>query len=78
MVRQRVGWPPLPPFTINIEHLKPFHTLTGRMHFYLAHDWIEELGEQLPVYRPPLDMARLYEQPNLGPTEEESGLPCGI
>ena len=54
------------PFTINIENLKPFHTLTGRMHFYLAHDWIEELGEQLPVFRPPLDMARLFGQPALG------------
>ncbi|VEG39072.1 respiratory nitrate reductase subunit alpha apoprotein [Mycolicibacterium flavescens] len=48
------------PFTINIEELKPFHTLTGRMHFYLDHDWLEELGEQLPVYRPPLDMSRLF------------------
>ena len=46
------------PFTVNVEELKPWHTLTGRMHFYLDHDWIEELGEQLPVYRPPLDMAR--------------------
>ncbi|WP_230871340.1 nitrate reductase subunit alpha [Mycobacterium canetti] len=52
------------PFTLNIEQLKPFHTLTGRMHFYLDHDWLEELGEQLPIYRPPLDMARLFgEQP---------------
>ncbi|MGV0836009.1 nitrate reductase subunit alpha [Mycolicibacterium thermoresistibile] len=48
------------PFTVNIEQLKPFHTLTGRMHFYLDHDWLEELGEQLPVYRPPLDMGRLF------------------
>lgn len=48
------------PFTVNIEELKPFHTLTGRMHFYLDHDWLEELGEQLPVYRPPLDMSRLF------------------
>ncbi len=48
------------PFTVNIENLKPFHTLSGRMHFYLDHDWLEELGEQLPVYRPPLDMARLF------------------
>jgi nitrate reductase / nitrite oxidoreductase, alpha subunit len=56
------------PFTINIENLKPFHTLTGRMHFYLAHDWIEELGEHLPVYRPPLDMARLFDAPELGST----------
>ncbi|HEY9349965.1 MAG TPA: nitrate reductase subunit alpha, partial [Acidothermales bacterium] len=29
------------PFTVNIEELKPFHTLTGRMHFYLDHDWLE-------------------------------------
>ncbi|MFC5745761.1 nitrate reductase subunit alpha [Actinomadura rugatobispora] len=49
------------PFTINTEHAKPWHTLTGRQHFYLEHDWIAECGEQLPVYRPPLDMAALGE-----------------
>src|SRR5699024_830138 len=37
------------PFTINIEHLKPFHTLTGRQHFYLDHDWMQAMGEALPV-----------------------------
>ncbi|MGF2944303.1 nitrate reductase subunit alpha [Mycobacterium sp. Lab-001] len=62
------------PFTVNIENLKPFHTLTGRMHFYLAHDWIEELGEHLPVFRPPLDMARLFGQSELGPTKDGIGL----
>ncbi|WP_394816759.1 nitrate reductase subunit alpha [Streptomyces lonegramiae] len=51
------------PFTINTEHRKPWHTLTGRQHFYLDHDWMAELGEQLPVYRPPLDMAALGEAP---------------
>ncbi|MEL3944304.1 nitrate reductase subunit alpha [Streptomyces sp. LNU-CPARS28] len=51
------------PFTINTEHLKPWHTLTGRQHFYLDHPWIAEYGEQLPVYRPPLDLAALGEQP---------------
>ncbi|WP_432168823.1 nitrate reductase subunit alpha [Streptomyces sp. 1222.5] len=45
------------PFTINVEHRKPWHTLTGRQHFYLDHDWMAELGEQLPVYRPPLDLS---------------------
>ncbi|WP_169733909.1 nitrate reductase subunit alpha [Crossiella equi] len=55
------------PFTINVERLKPWHTLTGRQHFYLDHDWMTELGEQLPVYRPPLDMHRLYQEPRLGP-----------
>ncbi|WP_329466813.1 nitrate reductase subunit alpha [Streptomyces sp. NBC_01431] len=49
------------PFTINTEHDKPWHTLTGRQHFYLDHDWMSELGEQLPVYRPPLNMAELGE-----------------
>ncbi|WP_405806287.1 nitrate reductase subunit alpha [Streptomyces sp. NBC_01187] len=47
------------PFTVNTEHRKPWHTLTGRQHFYLDHEWIAEFGEQLPVYRPPLDMAAL-------------------
>ncbi|MEV7006691.1 nitrate reductase subunit alpha [Streptosporangium sp. NPDC051022] len=49
------------PFTVNTEHAKPWHTLTGRQHFFLDHDWMAELGEQLPVYRPPLDMAALGE-----------------
>jgi nitrate reductase alpha subunit len=25
------------PFTVNVERLKPWHTLTGRMHFFLDH-----------------------------------------
>ena len=48
------------PFTINVERLKPWHTLTGRQHFFLDHDWMAELGEQLPTYRPPLNMARIF------------------
>ncbi len=48
------------PFTINVERLKPWHTLTGRQHFFLDHDWMAELGEQLPVYRPPLNMHRIF------------------
>ncbi|MFJ2889733.1 nitrate reductase subunit alpha [Streptomyces sp. NPDC087305] len=54
-------------FTQNLEQLKPWHTLTGRQHFFLDHDWIHELGEALPVYRPPLDMHRLFGEPVLGP-----------
>jgi nitrate reductase alpha subunit len=48
------------PFVINTEHKKPWHTLTGRQHFFVQHDWIAELGEQLPVYRPPLNTPRHY------------------
>ncbi|GAB3482558.1 nitrate reductase subunit alpha [Nocardiopsis coralliicola] len=58
------------PFTINVENSKPWHTLTGRMHFYLDHDWMAEFGEQLPVYRPPLDMHRLFGEPRFGPRGE--------
>ncbi|MPZ97544.1 MAG: molybdopterin-dependent oxidoreductase, partial [Propionibacteriales bacterium] len=54
------------PFTINVEELKPWHTLTGRMHFFLDHDWMSELGETLPVFRPPLDMAALFGEPAVG------------
>ncbi|MEV8436096.1 nitrate reductase subunit alpha [Actinosynnema sp. NPDC051121] len=54
------------PFTINTERLKPWHTLTGRQHFFLDHDWMFELGEQLPVFRPPLDMTALFNEPGVG------------
>ncbi|HET7736663.1 MAG TPA: nitrate reductase subunit alpha [Nocardioidaceae bacterium] len=54
------------PFTINVERLKPWHTLTGRQHFYLDHDWMTELGENLPVYRPPLNMGSLFAEPDIG------------
>ncbi len=54
-------------FAINVERLKPWHTLTGRQHFYLDHDWMIELGEALPVFRPPLDLHRLFgDTPRLG------------
>ncbi|HEX5566517.1 MAG TPA: nitrate reductase subunit alpha [Streptomyces sp.] len=58
------------PFTINVERLKPWHTLTGRQHFFLDHDWIAELGEWLPVYRPPLNMRALFGEPEVGETGE--------
>ena len=54
------------PFVINVERSKPWHTLTGRQHFFLDHDWMAELGEQLPVFRPPLDMHALFGEPRIG------------
>ncbi|MEI6251073.1 MAG: molybdopterin dinucleotide binding domain-containing protein, partial [Actinomycetes bacterium] len=47
-------------FAINVERLKPWHTLTGRQHFFIDHDWMTELGEQLPIFRPPLNMHRIF------------------
>ncbi|MET9828117.1 molybdopterin-dependent oxidoreductase [Streptomyces sp. NPDC006385] len=58
-------------FTLHTEHLQPWHTLTGRQHFFLDHDWIHEIGEALPVYRPPLDRNRLLGEPRLGPDGQQ-------
>ncbi len=47
-------------FVQNLERDKPWHTLTGRPQFYLDHDWIRDMGESLPIFRPPLDLPRLH------------------
>ncbi|GGK23496.1 nitrate reductase subunit alpha [Pilimelia terevasa] len=54
------------PFTTHVERHTPWPTLTGRQHFFLDHDWLTELGEQLPIYRPPLDLHLLRGEPPLG------------
>jgi nitrate reductase / nitrite oxidoreductase, alpha subunit len=58
-------------FVINTERLKPWHTLTGRQHFFLDHDWLAELGEQLPIYRPPLNLARVFGNQGLDDSDAE-------
>ena len=58
------------PFTINIELLKPFHTLTGRQQFYVDHDWMQAMGEALPVYRGPLNMTELFGEAAIGERNE--------
>jgi nitrate reductase alpha subunit len=39
-------------FTLNIEHLVPWRTLTGRQHSYLDHEGYILFGENLPTYKP--------------------------
>jgi len=58
------------PFTLNTERHKPWHTLTGRQHLFLDHDWMHELGESMPIFRPPLDMHLLFGEPRLTETGE--------
>ncbi|WP_136518654.1 nitrate reductase subunit alpha [Cellulomonas telluris] len=65
------------PFTVNVERLKPWHTLSGRQQFYLDHDWMTEIGEGLPVFRPPLDMQSLFGENALGTTDED-GVGLGV
>jgi nitrate reductase alpha subunit len=54
------------PFTINVEKRKPWHTLSGRQHFYLDHQWMLELGDGLPTYRPPLNYRRHFGEQEIG------------
>jgi nitrate reductase alpha subunit len=54
------------PFTMNVERDKPWHTLSGRMHFYVDHEWMLELGEGLPAFRPPLDSRAVFGDERAG------------
>ncbi|MGH8294084.1 MAG: nitrate reductase subunit alpha [Steroidobacteraceae bacterium] len=42
-------------FYLNVHENIPWHTLTGRQHFYLDHAWMLDFGEGFAQYRPPLD-----------------------
>ncbi|MCL2471757.1 MAG: nitrate reductase subunit alpha, partial [Propionibacteriaceae bacterium] len=54
------------PFCINVERLRPWSTVSGRQQFFVDHDWMAEMGELLPVYRPPLDIANYVSGGNIG------------
>jgi nitrate reductase alpha subunit len=49
------------PFSLNVERLVPWRTLTGRQHFYLDHEGYLEWGESLPTYKPKPDHLMLDE-----------------
>ena len=52
------------PFTLNVEELIPWRTLTGRQHFYLDHANYLQWGEHLPTYKPRPDHTMLDETQN--------------
>lgn len=39
---------PYRPFTVNVADKKPYGTLTGRLQFYVDHDWFQRLGATVP------------------------------
>jgi nitrate reductase alpha subunit len=39
----------------NVHELIPWRTLTGRQQLFQDHSWMQAFGEQLAVYRPPID-----------------------
>ena len=50
----------------------PWRTLTGRQQLYLDHAWMLELGEGLPVYRPPLDVLGVVGEQRSGDRRRKS------
>ena len=40
----------------NVHELIPWRTITGRQQFYQDHLWMRGFGEQLCVYKPPIDL----------------------
>jgi nitrate reductase alpha subunit len=55
-------------FSINVDRLVPWRTLTGRQHFYLDHEGYIAYGEHLPTYKPKADPAYLQD---LAATQKE-------
>ena len=47
------------PWTMCVERLKPWHTLSGRQEVYYDHQALRELGEAIPTNKPPLDMVAI-------------------
>lgn len=44
---------PIVALTWHTEKKQPWATLSGRMQFYIDHDWYLEAQEQIPVFKPP-------------------------
>jgi len=50
---------PYAAYTLNVERLVPWRTLTGRQHMYLDHEGYIAWGENLPTYKPRADVQLL-------------------
>ncbi len=56
----------------NVHELIPWRTLTGRQQLFLDHAWMQAFGEQLCVYKPPVDLKTIApsgERPDNGNPE---------
>lgn len=40
----------------NVHELIPWRTITGRQQFYQDHEWMRDFGENLCVYKPPINL----------------------
>ncbi|HEX7057016.1 MAG TPA: nitrate reductase subunit alpha, partial [Bacilli bacterium] len=53
-------------YTLNVEKLVPWRTLTGRQHFYMDHPWYIDFGEHLPTYKAKLHFRKTGELSKTG------------
>ena len=56
-------WAPgetITPYLWHLRDKKPWPTLTGRVQFYIDHDWYLELGEALPAFKEPPKAGGVY------------------
>ena len=63
---------PYSPYTLNVEGLVPWRTLTGRQHFYLDHAMYLQFGEHLAAHKPkplPAQYADIKFSQEVGPTK---------
>ncbi|MFP5504467.1 MAG: molybdopterin-dependent oxidoreductase, partial [Candidatus Sericytochromatia bacterium] len=49
------------PYTLNVDKLVPWRTITGRQQFYIDHEVYLAFGEHLPTFKSKLDSAMLGE-----------------
>ena len=54
----------------NVHELIPWRTLTGRQQLYQDHLWMRAFGEQLCVYKPPVDLKTVAPLHNVRPNGE--------
>ncbi|CBE67843.1 MAG: nitrate reductase subunit alpha [Candidatus Methylomirabilis oxygeniifera] len=56
-------------WTMMVERLVPWRTLTGRQHLYLDHPYFIDFGENLPTYKPKLDPVLIHDITESGQDE---------
>ena len=52
---------PYAAWTLNVERLVPWRTLTGRQHLYVDHPYYLDFGQNLPAYKPRLGQREMSE-----------------
>ncbi len=59
-------------WVLNVEHLIPWRTLSGRQHLYVDHPYYLDFGEQMVTYKPKLDPVKTGDIGPQSPVDDES------